>query len=199
MPFDRKKQIVSIIAAIFVAAAVAGVLARRAGAHQDERRPSDVPATGDEPSLEMVETTSSGTLAIGTGGGSSSSTDLVEFTVEEGARKIKVICDGDNGTFGTGDIDMNVYGANDGYGPDARHKTSATGGAFEVVEFDRKDIEKRYGYGTYTVEVINFAGFMLNYDLYMRVYYPASGNGTSTEDEGGGGGNQTGTWVLLCA
>ena len=191
MPFDRKKLGAAAAAAVILVAVV-GVFILRTELFPSTKNDEESQVVPTEEQFRVEEEFATGQLAFGTGGGSMSSRDLVNFVVSEGAVKAKVICDGSNGSAGLGDIDMNVYGANEGYGEDARRKTSATGGSYEVVELDEKDIEKRFGYGEYTVELINFAGVNLDYDLYMYVYYPR--NGTAAEDGGegdGGGGNET--------
>jgi hypothetical protein len=194
--FAQNKAAVLVLSAIVIAAVLGVFIMRGADPGGDDgKETGDGEGTGINFTVERE--TASGTLTFGAGGGATSSVDLVTFTVNEGARKVKVICDGDNGTLGAGDIDMNVYGANDGYGPDARKMTSATGGSYEVVEMDRKDIEKRYGYGEYTVELICFAGLFLDYDLYMYVYYAPEGDGGDDgDDDDGGEGN--GTTSVFC-
>jgi hypothetical protein len=184
---QNKVAVMAVVAILVVAVLGVFVLRRDSGGGgEDGGGAKPEPAAN----FTVVENTASGTLTVGTGGGSTSSTDLITFTVEEGAKRVKVICDGSNGSLGAGDIDMNVYGANEGYGPDARKKTSATGGSYEVVEIDRTDIEKRFGYGEYTVELINFAGLFLTYDLYTYVYYPLD-PGDGGDEGGDGGGNRT--------
>ena len=113
--------------------------------------------------------TESGNLGpVGVMGNGPAATKYHHFTVNEGAVAVTVVCDGSNGTSGRGDIDMNVYGPKE----PRKYKSSGSGGSYEMVELTQKDIEKRFGFGEYDIELIEYAGLALSYTLHIYIYFP---------------------------
>ncbi len=172
---------VAIVSAVLIILAGVYVVELRGEARSREDSVDTVAHDGEDheengSSRESEHFEDTGTLSFGLAG--MGDTASFAFSVNEGAVEVVVVCDGSNGTFGGGDIDLEVWNpAGD------RHKSSAAPGSFEKVVLDNHDIKKRFGYGDYEARLICYSGAGLDYTLRCDVYY--SGNATG-EGEGAG-------------
>ncbi|MCI0497861.1 MAG: hypothetical protein L0Z54_06190 [Thermoplasmata archaeon] len=102
-----------------------------------------------------------------TGAGGIGMNGNFEFPVEEGAVKVIVNLTGVEST-GMEDLDLEVESANGGV------KSSGNPGTTEQVTYDRLDIQKRDGYGTYRATIVAYAAVGVQYTITAEVFYPSN-------------------------